>query len=433
MNENWTLAEWLDYLENRHSVEVQLRLVNVHCVAKIMAVQAWDIPVITVAGTNGKGSTVAALSAIYQSAGYRVGQFTSPHVLHFNERICINQQPIADASLCQLFHQIEMARGDTGLTYFEMSFLAALLYFKQADLDLMILEVGVGGRLDATNCIDADLAIITTVDLDHQDYLGPDKESIGAEKAGILRTGQCFIYADIDPPQSVMAKALALKTDTYCLGKTYQYCVRDGLLYIQQSFHETIALPVPHLHANAAVAAVMASLCLQTRLPVSEKDWINAMHSKRIMGRQQHLPGDISFVYDVAHNPQAVTALVQYLRENPAKGTLHAVFSALKDKDICGLIKPLSSIVGQWYPVCLTGKRASSQEQLLAAFGAALDRVPHCYPDPLQATAAAVAAAKTGDLIVVYGSFILVGAVMAAYHPNCFVLDHHPLLPENAS
>lgn len=425
MNENWTLAEWLDYLENRHSVEVQLRLVNVDCVAKIMNVQAWDIPVITVAGTNGKGSTVAALSAIYQSAGYRVGQFTSPHVLHFNERICVNQQPIEDDALCQLFHQIEMARGDTGLTYFEMSFLAALLYFKNAGLDLMILEVGVGGRLDATNCIDADLAIITTVDLDHQDYLGPDKESIGTEKAGILRSEQCFIYADIDPPQSVMAKALALETDTYCLGKTYQYHVRDGVLSIQQSFQETIVLPVPHLHPNAAVAAIMASLCLQTRLPVTEKDWINAMHSRRIMGRQQHIPGNISFVYDVAHNPQAVTALVQYLQDNPARGTLHAVFSALKDKDICGLIKPLSSIVGQWYPVCLTGKRASSQEQLLAAFGDALDTIPHCYSDPLQATAAAVAAAKSGDLIVVYGSFILVGAVMAVYH--------HPLIPETLS
>ena len=213
MNDGWDLEQWLHHLEHRYKQPIHLRLVNAECVAQNMDVLHWSIPVITVGGTNGKGSTVAALSAIYQAAGYRVGQFTSPHLLRFNERICINQFPISDAELCELFHHVEIARGETTLTYFETSFLAALLYFKKADLDVLILEVGLGGRLDATNIIDADLAIITTIDLDHQEFLGHDKEAIGKEKAGILRQYQPFIYADFSPPKSILEQAQILEND----------------------------------------------------------------------------------------------------------------------------------------------------------------------------------------------------------------------------
>ena len=409
-----TLEQWLDYLEHRYKREIRLGLVNVARVAKLLEVVTWSIPVITVAGTNGKGSTVAALSAIYQAAGYQFGQFTSPHLLRFNERICINQQPIPDERLCQLFAKIEAVRGDTDLTFFEMSFLAALLYFKDANLDLLILEVGLGGRLDATNVIDPDLAVITTIDLDHQDYLGSDRESIGREKAGIMRTQRPCIYADGSPPKSVLSHAQSLAVDLYCLGVDYHYQVVGDTLHIQQSFQDPIVLPLPSLHHHAAVAAVIASLCLRARLPIPAQAWAEAMQTVRIAGRQQRVSGTISFLYDVAHNPQAALALARCLQQQAPSGMVHAVFSALKDKDICGLIKPLRSIVGQWYPACLQGKRAATQAQLLTSFADGLGLQPQCYADPIQATQAAITAAKPGDLIVIYGSFLMVSAVMQA-------------------
>ncbi len=420
-SKGWTLEQWLYYLEHRHSQAIQLRLVNAAHVATVMNVLKWSIPVITVGGTNGKGSTVTALAAIYQAAGYRVGQFTSPHLFRFNERICINQQPIADADLCQLFSRIETARAETSLTYFEMSLIAALLYFKEASLDVLILEVGVGGRLDATNIIDADLAIVTTVDLDHQDLLGADKEAIGAEKAGIFRKGQPCIYADFLPPSSLLCHAQSLETKMLRLGEDYDFHIVDNQLHIQHPFQSTpLVLPLPTLHPHAAVSAVIASLCLQTQLSVSEKDWSTAMQTMRIPGRQLWVPGEISFLYDVAHNPQAAIALAQCIENKLAateklrQGKIHAVFSALKDKDVCGLIRPLSPIVEQWYPAGLSGQRAASQEQLQIAFRDVLGEQPHCYADPIQATQAALAAAKPGDWIIVYGSFLLVGAVMIA-------------------
>lgn len=405
------LPEWLNYLENRYQEEIQLGLDNVGRVATLLQIATWTIPIITVAGTNGKGSTVAAISAIYQAAGYRVGQFTSPHLLQFNERICINSHPISDEMLCQLFVIIERARGDIQVSFFEMSFLAALLYFKESNLDILILEVGLGGRLDATNILSADVAVITTIDLDHQAFLGKNKEAIGKEKAGIMRAGQSCIYADISPPQSILSHAKALGTSLYCLGRDFHYQLTDSCLHIK-AWQEDIVLPTPTLHVQAAVAGVIASLCLAKQLPISIDAWMIAMQQVRIIGRQHLIQGNISFLYDVAHNPQAARALAARVQQTPVSGTVHAVFSALKDKDICGLIKPLSTIVGQWYPACLQGKRAASAPQLLTALAECSVASLNCFADPIQATHAAMAAAQPGDLIVVYGSFWLVGAVM---------------------
>ncbi|MCR9191889.1 MAG: Mur ligase family protein [Gammaproteobacteria bacterium] len=413
---NRTLAEWLDHLEHRFHPEVQMRLENAKKVAASMNVLQWPIPVITVGGTNGKGSTVAALAALYQAAGYRVGQFTSPHLLAFNERISINQQHIEDEALCQLFVEIEAGRQTTILTYFEMSVLAALLYFKRAFVDVIILEVGLGGRLDTTNIIDADLSIITTVGLDHQAILGDDKEAIGKEKAGILRQHRPFIYADVSPPATVLAQAQALETELYVLGIEYDHRIVGDELHIHQSFQSPIVLPLPKLHPNAAAAAVMATLCLRSVLPVRESDWRAAMQTMCIKGRQQWIEGDVSYLYDVAHNAQAVALLAQRLTENKPSGKVHAIFSALKDKEICGLISPLSSIVEQWYPSCLRGKRATEPKVLQDAFVTTLGFQPELYADPIQAHQAAQHAAQPGDLILVYGSFVLVGAVMGHHN-----------------
>lgn len=408
------LPEWLNYLENRYQQEIQLGLDNVAQVAAILHVATWNIPIITVAGTNGKGSTVAAVSAIYQSAGYKVGQFTSPHLLQFNERICINSEPIPDTILCELFTKIERVRGETPVSFFEMSFLAALLYFKNADLDIIVLEVGLGGRLDATNILSADVAIITTIDLDHQDYLGTDKEAIGAEKAGIMRPGHVCIYADVSPPQSIVQHAQALGTPLYCLGKDFHYQLIDNTLQINGLGRQDISLPRPGVHVHAAVAAVIASLCMAAWLPITIDAWTLAMQQVRVNGRQQYRPGRVSFLYDVAHNPQAARALAECVQSIPGVGKVHAIFSALKDKDICGLIKPLSTIVGQWYPACLQGKRAATAAQLETALTENAVEYVACFDDPIQAMQAAQSAAQPGDLIVAYGSFWLVGAVMKA-------------------
>ncbi len=411
-----SLKEWLDYLEKRHTQEVQLRLVNPQRVAHTMDVAIWSIPVITVGGTNGKGSTVAALSAIYSAAGYRVGQFTSPHLLTFNERISINDTPISDQDLCEAFAMVEHQRHQIPLTYFEVTFLAALWYFKRSSLDVLILEVGLGGRLDATNIIDADLAIITTVDLDHQDYLGPDVETIGFEKAGILRPHQRFIYGDFDPPSTVIERAHVLETRMDCLGQTYQYHCQGTQLHVTFAPKTMpIIVPVPNIHLNAAAAAIVATERLQSRLPIKPEAWIQAMLRVRIRGRRQWIKSDpVTVLLDVAHNPQAVRLLAQTLQQYQPSGQVHAVFSALQNKDICGLITPLRNIIDQWYLTSLTGKRAMPLAALQVIFTDVFAYRPACYLEPEQAYAAAVATALPGDVIVVFGSFLLVEAVMKA-------------------
>lgn len=408
---NFTLAEWLSFLENRHQQEIQLGLQRITAVAKRLNLLQPQARVITVAGTNGKGSTVAALEAIYHAAGYQVASYTSPHLISFNERIRVNQQAISDANLCAAFLAIEEGRAEIDLTYFEMATLAALWYFKSFKLDIIILEVGLGGRQDATNIIDADLAIISTVDLDHQDYLGDTTEAIGYEKAGILRANKPFIYADSQPPASVIACAKALNAKIHCLDLDYSYKTTANSLQVLCG--DTIKLPLPKINPKAASAAILASQCLQPILPVTVAEQAEAMRAVSILGRQQVICGIITTVLDVAHNPQAVSLLADFIGRLQPKARVHAVFSGLKDKDLCGLIKPMRSCVDEWYPAVLSGKRAASESLLLDAFSAANLAIPSCFKHPVDAYQAAVKRSKPGDLIVVYGSFLIVGAIMA--------------------
>ena len=408
-----SLEAWLDLLENRHVHEIQLGLGRVRDVANRMGLCDLNAPVITVAGTNGKGSTVAALEAIYHAAGFKVGSYTSPHLLMFNERIRVNQVSISDSVLCEAFCLIEKARGEIHLTYFEMTTLAALWHFKQCKLDVVILEVGMGGRLDATNIIDAALAIITTIDLDHQDFLGETIEAIGYEKAGILRENQFFIYADQKPPQSIVEKAHALNTRMFCLGIDYSYQTDDGLLLISNRNDEYLSLVNPAINLKAAAAAVVASQLLHTILPVSWFALNRAMSDVTLPGRLHIVPGDVRVVYDVAHNPQAALLLADFIRRQKGFGKVHAVFSGLKDKDLCGLIKAMCSCVDFWYPAALHSRRAANQPTLLAAFQAATTTVDVFFSSPAAAYFAAMQNAAPGDLIVVYGSFLTVSAVMA--------------------
>ncbi len=411
--EHWSLTEWLSDLETRNIQEIQLGLTRIKTVAKTLQLQALPSRVITVAGTNGKGSTVTALESIYHTAGYKVGTYTSPHLIEFNERIRINLIPISDEDLCRAFCIIESARGDTVLTYFEMTTLAALWHFKANHLDIVILEVGLGGRLDATNIIDSDVSIITTIDFDHQDFLGDTLEDIGYEKAGILRPGKPFIYADVNPPSTILKQAEQKSVKAYLFNQAFSFEEREADWSLQCGSWQIDHLPKPLIQLKSAAAAIIASTLLKYCLPVSDESVKKAMHSLFIPGRLQLQAGEISILYDVSHNPQSVRLLATTLNQLDKKRKVHAVFSALKDKNIFGMIEPLKNHVDYWYPALLDVKRAASESVLLAQFQDAEICVKICYNSPLSAFDAALNQAQPGDLIVVYGSFFTVGHIMA--------------------
>ncbi|MDR3441402.1 MAG: bifunctional tetrahydrofolate synthase/dihydrofolate synthase [Legionella sp.] len=409
----WVLNDWLTDLETRNTKEIQLGLDRIRAVAEQMQLQKPECKVITVAGTNGKGSTVGALEQIYHTAGYKVGTYTSPHLIQFNERIRVNLTPITDSDLCQIFCLIEEARGQTVLTYFEMVTLAALWYFKKKSLDIIIMEVGLGGRLDATNIIDADLSIITTIDFDHQDFLGNTLEEIAYEKAGILRKEKPFIYADLNPPASILSEASQHNAPAYLLGNEFSIAAQESFWSLDFGCRCISGLPKPKIQLKSAAAAITASLILEPYLPVSEAQLHHALRQIFIPGRLQFQEGDVRILYDVSHNPQSVLLLADTLRQLPVNTKIHAVFSALKDKDIVGLILPLKDCIDCWYPAQLDGKRAASANFLLSCFQDAEISVDICYDSPLIAFETALNQAQPGELIVVFGSFFTVSHVMA--------------------
>jgi dihydrofolate synthase/folylpolyglutamate synthase len=370
--------------------------------------------VITVGGTNGKGSTVAFLESIARAAGLRVGTYTSPHLWRFNERIRIDGTEAADGAIVGAFERIDAARGDTPITYFEYATLAAFDLFERAGLDLAILEVGLGGRLDATNLVDADVAVITTVDLDHMDYLGPDRESIGAEKAGILRAGKIAVFGEKDPPSSVLRRAYAL--GTIAIRGHSDYLVdrfEDHWVWREPGFQ--IALPYPSLaapvqvdNAAAAVAALRAS-----PLAIPDAAFAQGVAEARVPGRLQRIGTSPEVVVDVAHNPQGARQLAAWLAANP-KSTV-AVFSALGDKDIEAVVGALAPEIAAWHlgPITDAGPRGLPVETLEARVRAGGATVVQAHARLDAALAAARAAAGEGGRVLVFGSFHTVAAVAA--------------------
>jgi dihydrofolate synthase/folylpolyglutamate synthase len=407
-----TLKDWLHYLESFHANDVTLGLHRVTTVAARLGVLEWDLPIITVAGTNGKGSTVAALEAIYCAAGYQVASYTSPHLIAFNERIRVNQCSISDDDLCMAFMAMASARGDTPLTYFEMTTIAALWHFKQCSLDVILLEVGMGGRWDATNIIDSDVAIITTIDFDHQAHLGHTLEAIGYEKAGILRNNQPWVYGDVHPPVSILTEAMRLNTTQYQLGVDYSFQVNNNDWLLNLPCGQEISLPLPKINLKSAAAAIVASQCLQGDLSVTQTHLECALREVSMVGRQQVVVGSTTTILDVSHNPQAVVLLAEFVRQSVPKGRVHAIFSGLKDKDLSGLIQPMLCCVDVWYPCLLSGPRAASESQIMGAFPEDNGFVMACFPEPLKAYDEALQRAGSDDLIVVYGSFLTVSAII---------------------
>jgi len=410
------LDDWLRWQETLHPSAIDLGLDRVR--------RVWDklgdrpAPcVITVGGTNGKGSCVAYLDAILRAAGYRVGCYTSPHLMRYNERITIDGQQVSDEDLVAVFQRVEDARGDISLTYFEFGTLAAFCLFAQRDLDVAVLEVGLGGRLDAVNIIDADAALVTTVDLDHAAWLGPDRESIGREKAGILRAGKPAVYGETDPPLSLLQVAEGLGVSLWIAGRDFRSNLDENGWSWQAGKTLRHALPLPALrgrHQIGNAAAVLAVLhLLSERLPVDQRALRAGLVAVSSAGRFQVLPGRPRVVLDVAHNPQAARVLAENLELMAPRGHLLAVFSALADKDIPAIVAPLKRMVKHWYLAPLEGPRALNAGELTQRLTSGGDK-PDCSTAPsiTEAFDAAMADAGPEDIIVAFGSFLVVGAML---------------------
>jgi len=416
------LADWLAHLESLHprgQAGIELGLARVRQVARALD-QRQTCPVITVGGTNGKGSTCALLERILISAGYCVGVYTSPHLLRYQERVRINGVPADDAEFCVAFARVEAARGMVPLTYFEFGTLAAWEMFAAENLDAIILEVGLGGRLDATNIYDADCAIITTVALDHIDFLGTTREAIGFEKAGICRSGRPLVYGDADPPASVSEQCRLASADFLCLGRDFGYLRQEGQwLYWGRAGRKLGGLAFPALRGDCqlhnAACAITALDCLSERLPVTAQDIRRGLAEVEVAGRCQVLPGHPQIVLDVAHNPQAVAELAHSLGNMGYARTTWAVFGMMADKDMAGVVASLQGRVDRWLPCDLPGPRAASAAQLaeiIAKVGAGATAV--CFDTPAAALLHAQENAGGDDRILAFGSFLTVAGAMPA-------------------
>lgn len=413
-----TLSDWLHWQEQLHPKSIDLDLARVRDVWQRMQHPAFGCPVITVGGTNGKGSCVAMLEAIYRAAGYRVGSYTSPHLWRYNERIRIDTEPLSDTDICEAFERVDQARAQTSLTYFEFGTLAALDCFARQSLDVILLEVGLGGRLDAVNIIDADVAIISSIDLDHTQWLGTDRGAIAREKAGILRGNQVGIVADPAPPPELIAVAQRIGNRLLCLGRDFAYR-QDGSSW---SWHHgdqhRIGLPSPalsgeHQLRNAA-AVIMAVETLRSRLPVAQAQLRTGLLSVRLPGRFQLTTGPVTQIFDVAHNPAAAMQLARTLQALPACGAIHAVFSALADKDIAGVVAPLCALVTHWHLAPVNAQRHASLEALVGAVQATCAGADiTTYQDVQAAYRQAIDLAAEGDTVLVFGSFYTVAQTAA--------------------
>ena len=410
-----SLPGWLDYIEQLHPKTIALGLDRVQQVRRVLALDP-AFPVITVGGTNGKGSVCAMLEAVLDLAGYRVGCYTSPHLLRYNERVRIGRSEAGDADLVRAFAAVEQARQAVPLTYFEMGTLAAMWLFMQQRVEAAVLEVGLGGRLDAVNAFDADCAVVTSVDIDHVDFLGGDRETIGYEKAGIFRSGRPAVCADPAPPARLTQHAAVIGARLLRIGVDFGVTVQDRQWQYWGPRGRRSALPHPVLRgtpqlANAA-AAITALESLRERLPVSVNDLRSGLLRAEIPGRFQVLPGRPAVILDVAHNPQAARALAASLAAMNQRGRTYAVLGMLKDKDIAGVIEALKPAIAHWFIAGLDVARGAGVGDLDGALAQAGIETRTRSPDVAAAYTQACDMATENDRILVFGSFYTVATVM---------------------
>lgn len=421
-----TLSEWLAALETMHPKAIDMGLDRVARVKDRLGIEL-GCPVITVGGTNGKGSTCAMLESILLQAGYRVGLYTSPHLVHFNERARVNGEALPDETLVAHFAEVEARRGEVSLTYFEFTTLAILGAFAKAGLDAVILEVGLGGRLDAVNVMDADVAIVTSIDIDHAEYLGTTREEIGFEKAGIFRAGKTAICSDPVPPRSLVDQATAIGADLWLFGRDFNYSGDKQQWNYAGRSQRRRSLGYPSLRgANQlfnACAALAALEALRDRLPVGAQEVRTGLVMVDLPGRFQVLPGRPTVVLDVAHNPHAAATLGQNLDNMGFHPYTYAVFGAMQDKDIKGIVEHLKDRIDHWclsdlpLPRAATGNHLAEQLShagVVARNEPAAERTIKNFPSPALAYADAIGRAGENDRIVVFGSFLTVAGVIEA-------------------
>ena len=404
-----TLQDWLRFIEAQHPKAIALGLDRVAKVFQNLKVSI-DAPVITVGGTNGKGSTCAMLEAILGAAGYRTGLYSSPHLLRYNERVRVAGREATDEALCASFEAVERARQGVPLTYFEFGTLSALKIFADEKIEAAILEVGLGGRLDAVNILDADCAVLTSVGIDHVDYLGPDRESIGREKAGIFREGKPAVVAELDPPQSV----LSFNKNAFFIDRDFGYQSGPGQWSYWGPGGKRSGLAHPALRGEVQLRNASAALCaldaLRERLPVAAQDVRRGLAEVTLPGRFQVLPGRPQVILDVAHNVQAAKTLAYNLGGAGFSPETYAVCGMLADKDIAGVLREMAPRVTRWHLASLAGARGASADQLAKHLHG---KNVEAFPDPQSAFAAARERAGENDKIVVFGSFLTVGEIIA--------------------
>lgn len=409
-NNALSLAGWLDHIGQQHPNAIELGLERVREVADRLGLHKPAKHVITVGGTNGKGSTVAFIESIARAAGLKVGSYTSPHLLRYNERVRIDGEEVSDTSLVAAFEAVEAARGETTLTYFEFGTLAALWLFQQSALDLVVLEVGLGGRLDAVNVVDPDVAVITTVDIDHTDWLGEDREAIGQEKAGIARPWKPLVLGEIDSPSSVLRHAYAIGANAIRLGSDFFHEPVDQDHWRWREVGVELELPNPALaapiqRANAATA-IAALRALDIDIPTGA--FARGVATASVPGRLQRLDlQGVPVIVDVAHNPQAARELAQWLQAESVTGVTHAVFAALSDKDVEGVVAALQQDVAYWHLAGLqdVGARGQDVDALAARLAASAAASGSRHTSVAAALQAVRSAAEPGDRILVLGSF----------------------------
>ena len=415
-----TLDDWLARCEALHPTSIDMGLDRVEEVRGRLGLR-FDCPVITVAGTNGKGSTCAMLESVARHAGYRVGLYAKPHLVHFGERCRVDGVAATDEDLIVHFEAVEAARADVTLTYFEFTTLVIMRLLSKLPLDVVILEVGLGGRLDAVNVIDTDCAVITSIDIDHVAYLGPDRESIGFQKAGIMRHGRPVIVSDPVPPASLVTHARDIGADLWRFGIDFNYSgdKQQWSWAGRERRYNGMAYPALRganqlLNAAGVLAAFEA---LRERLPITAQAVRNGLALVDLPGRFQIVPGAPTLVLDVAHNPHAVAALAENLDQMGFYPTTRAVFGAMRDKDALGMMRRLAPLVDAWHFTDLPTARASTAAELQALFGELSTRsgaavTTACHAAPHDALAAALALAEPADRILVFGSFFTVGGIL---------------------
>jgi len=421
-----SLSDWLSWQEGFHPRSIDLGLDRAARVFELLNPEAIKPPTIIVAGTNGKGSCIAYLEAIYRAQGYRVGAYTSPHILKYNERIRIDGESVADDIICQAFERIDTARNDVSLSYFEFGTLAALDIFWRSDLDIQLLEVGLGGRLDAVNIIDSDVSLITSICIDHVDWLGETREAIAYEKAGIFRESISAIIGDINPPESLSEQAAKIHTPLFKINKDFTFQHKENYwdwrcLSNKQASYQSLpepALKGEHQFRNAA-SVLMAVTEMQDLLPVTEQAIHQGLKAVQLKGRFQFIESNIPVLLDVAHNPQAVTTLLHYLQSHFSGKKIHAVFAMMKDKDIAAVIEIIKPVIADWFIAPLNNPRTANEAAMKEYFKQCeVTEVNFGFQNFSEAYEAAEKKAETNDLIVVFGSFFLVSEYLAEAENN---------------